>query len=298
MLKETPLACFDLPGNVGSWVGSSRAGIATAFRWNKSIQFDAGLCIGTSKAKHLFLTHTHADHVQCLCQELLRGESVCNVYFPAQEQDNLVAHLSSFQNLVGDDNEGAPLSIETFFKTKLHPVVKDQEIRIDRTIIVRIVEGTHRRLSYGYSLFQESTKLKPEYEGTPGSELGQLRRQGVEITNAELKPLFCFLGDTRPNVFQDHPEILETHSIVMMESTFIDNISKAIETGHTDWTELQPIMEASPHVLYVLQHFSERYKDAEWETTVKEYNDMTGSSSNAHIMLTDVKCSCSQCKLN
>jgi ribonuclease Z len=302
MLAE--VAHFQLPRGLGTWSGTSRAGIATAFRWGDTkIQFDAGISSWTAKPKHLFLTHTHADHIQCLCQELMRGESLCNVYFPAVEEGKIVAHLQVFYDLVRDDDgdDGGNISdmasLKSFFNVKLHPVAKGSEIRVDRDIVVRVVEGTHRKVCNGYSLFRETKKLKAEFQGRDGKDLGALRKQGVDISHIELEPLFCYLGDTRTDVFQNHPELLQTHSIIMTESTFIDSPSKAAETGHTDWSELEPIMAANPHVLFVLQHFSRRYPDTIWEQQQKKYNNKNNTAAaNAHLMLPGLDCYCFQCK--
>jgi ribonuclease BN (tRNA processing enzyme) len=296
-MLEPLLSQFELPRAIGSWSGSSRAGSATAFRWETKIQFDAGIALWPSRPKHLFLTHTHADHVQCLCQELMRGggSSLCQVYFPAAEERKIVAHLQAFRTLVRDDDDETT-TLEAFFNIKLKPVAKGSELRIERDVIVRVVEGTHRKVCNGYSLLREKKKLKAEYIGRDGAELGALRKQGVEISQVEWEPLFCFLGDTRPDVFRHHPELLQTHHTIMMECTFCGDPSKAAETGHTDWSELELIMAANPHVLFVLQHFSMRYSDRYWEQLLKGYNQQIDAAANAHLMLPGLECLCFQCK--
>jgi ribonuclease Z len=273
--------------------------MATAFRWETKIQFDAGMAVWPSRPKHLFLTHTHADHVQCLCQELIRGgSSLCRVYFPAAEERKIVAHLQAFQTLVRDDNDDEATSLEAYFNIELKPVAKGSELRIERDVIVRVVEGTHRKVCNGYSLLREKKNLKTEYIGIDGAELGALRKQGVEISQVALEPLFCFLGDTRPDVFHHHPELLQTHHTVMMECTFCDDPARAVETGHTDWSELEPIMAANPQVLFVLQHFSVRYGDRFWEQQLKNYNQKmdAATANNAHLMLPGLECLCFQCQ--
>ena len=100
-----------------------------------------------------------------------------------------------------------------------------------------------------------------QYKGLPSREIGQLRKAGVQITTVEEEPFLCFMGDTTAKVFRDYPDILNQHSTVMVECSFIDEKSRqrAATTKHTHWDDLRPFIAAHPGTMFLLTHFSLKY---------------------------------------
>jgi ribonuclease Z len=74
---------------------------------------------------------------------------------------------------------------------------------------VKIVDCVHSVPTVGYCFSEFRSKLKSEYKGLQGSEIAKLHKQGVEIQETVLEPIFAFMGDTTPKVFEKHPEILQ-----------------------------------------------------------------------------------------
>jgi ribonuclease Z len=241
-------ASVALSGTV-TLMGTSRAGDATCFfipelRW----MFDCGACITGKRPSCLFLTHTHSDHVLYLARLLLDAEKPFDVYLPASVVSLVERHLQAYHELTAS---------ESSTKCSLIGLEPKAEITIGNNI-VRTIECRHRVVCLGYSVWKKSSKLKPEYQGKPNTDLRTLVQQGVEIkTNVE-EPLFCYLGDTTHEVFHLHPEILSQHSVIIVECSFFEQnrLERANETMHMHWNHLQPIVQSHPETLFVLIHFS------------------------------------------
>lgn len=68
---------------------------------------------------------------------------------------------------------------------------------------------------------------------------------------------------------------------VVVECSFIgaggmsdeDSCMEAIRRGHTSWVQLRPHVEAHPETVFVLVHFSERYRDDQ----IREYFRSSGT---------------------
>ena len=83
--------------------------------------------------------------------------------------------------------------------------------------------------------------MKKEYTGTPGKELGKLRKEGVQIDEEYNIPLFVYCGDTSASVFEQTPWLFD-YPVIITECTFlypdsdeVDLLEKAEKDGHTHW---------------------------------------------------------------
>jgi ribonuclease Z len=268
-------------------IGRSRAGDATAFlipelHW----LLDCGAVVGGQQAQTIFLTHTHADHVQCLPKALGRmGSRVepIKIYLPATAAPfvdrYLQAHLAMIECNPTTSDEEASMPIPTDNSMyELCPVVAGQEIIVHAggkrgrgtEYVIRVVECIHRIECVGYSIFRRvQGKLLAEYVDLPGPEIGRLRKQGVAITGPLIEEsALVFLGDTTHEVFEKHAEILQQHATIMVECTYLtdddnnDNkksLASALDFQHMHWRNLRPIVQAHPDTLFLLIHFSLKY---------------------------------------
>jgi len=68
----------------------------------------------------------------------------------------------------------------------------------------------------------------------------------------------------------------------VVECSFIDNadLNRADETKHMHWDRLKPTVESHPDILFVLIHFSLKYKSIEIQSFFQEY-------SNVHPVLVE-----------
>jgi len=121
--------------------------------------------------------------------------------------------------------------------------------------------------SQGYIVYDVKKKLKAEFRGLPGRELGALRKQGVQLEDVVEVPLVAFTGDTRATIFEDvdHPALKA--KVLLVECTYLDDVGedKAEQWGHIHISQLsrlahQGVFDSVGSL--VLCHFSQRYSDA------------------------------------
>ncbi|KAK4749628.1 hypothetical protein SAY87_027077 [Trapa incisa] len=109
-----------------------------------------------------------------------------------------------------------------------------------------------------------SQKLKQEYAGLSGNEIGGLRLSGVEVTMTAEVPEIAFTGDTIFDfiVHSANVDVLRA-KILTLESTFINEkvtIEDAKEFGHTHLREIVGYADKFQNRAILLIHFSARYK--------------------------------------
>ena len=82
-------------------------------------------------------------------------------------------------------------------------------------------------------MFECREKLRPEYAHLAGPELGRRKREGEPVTEKVERPVFTYLGDTGPRVFDEHPEVGDSE-ILLMECTFVapEHLQNARDTKH------------------------------------------------------------------
>jgi len=219
-----------------------------------------------NKPSHILITHTHGDHVACLPFTLIRDDEedhqfqiyahpkagkFIGGYIKAMFSMNAMAYIntedSDWYNFNG--LEGGDVFRFTTNKTDLE---------------VEVFECDHAIPTISYGISEIKQKLKEKYLGLPGRDIGQLRRDGVEITKEVIQKRLAYVCDTSINAFDMNPTILD-YDVIFIECTFFmeDELENARKTKHIHWDHLKPIVEANPDKLFVLFHFSQRYRDAE-----------------------------------
>jgi ribonuclease Z len=258
-------------------LGRSRAGDATAFaipslKW----MFDCGAMIQGWTAKVIFLTHTHSDHVHFLSHHLMKNidmqlqqqnpkQSPPTVYLPQESLTFVKDHLKAYRAMTECGTSEAELgnsNFESLLDNCLRPLKTNQEFIIQQggsnKFRVQTLPMDHRIPCLGYSIFRVVKKLKPEYIGLSGPQIGQLKREGVDVTAEQEEPFFCFMGDTTARVFDLNPRVLQQQNTIVVECSFLDKHSKqrAVETMHMHWDDLQPHVASHHNVMFLLTHFS------------------------------------------
>lgn len=127
---------------------------------------------------------------------------------------------------------------------------------------VSVVLCDHAIPTISYCFSEVKKKLKAEFKDTPGQDIAELRKSGTEVTEERVTPVFAFICDTSIQILSDYPEIL-TFPVVFIECTFLlpDEQPNAAATRHIHWLDLRPFVLDNPDVLFVLIHFSLRYRD-------------------------------------
>ena len=223
------------------------------------ICFDAGPQ-HFSNPSHILITHTHVDHCACLPFTLI-GSDNPHIYAVAEAGPPILKYISGmFSVNAMQDCDASPFY--TFVGLKPYTQF---DLTIKRTeLTIEVFDCDHSIPTIGYGLSEKKQKLKPEYLELPGREIGKLRKEGVEITQEVLQKRFAYVCDTSIAVFEMNPTILD-YPVIFIECTFLldDEMENAIKTKHIHWTQLKPIVQAHPDILFVAFHFSQRYREEE-----------------------------------
>ena len=276
------------------------------------------------KAAHVVLSHAHLDHLggifgHARAHGMVCGGSTPTYYIPHE----LVPKIQQARELFSDidstcrtDPESQGLKSKRnkgLLKMNIIPVKAGDEIEIQQTKIhgnvryyLRPFEVSHcGHPAYGYNLISKVTKrkLKDEYVGKEGKELGKLARSGVEINTVETIERIeaLYTGDTNidgltlsslsteendenenDTASQCRKYLQEgfTAPLVMCELTYLLESEKELakERGHLNLFDIEPILDshksatkqsdddtnnATTKQKFVFYHLSTRGKTAE-----------------------------------
>jgi ribonuclease Z len=261
---------------------------------------DCGAMIQAWTPRIVFLSHTHSDHVHFLSHYFVKrdehaSQSPPTVYLPEEGLNFVKAHLEAYQHMVdcgvgGGSNSKQVLSCSKMkWSDYLMPLKPDQDFMLTQPgnkFRIRTLKMHHRIPCLGYSISRIHSKLKEEYVGLSGKEIGQLNKNGVEITTETEEPFMCFMGDTTADVFELYPSIAGQHSIVVVECSFLDLPSKsaAERTMHTHWDHLQTTVASHPATMFLLTHFSLKYSTLKIRHL---FQDLQQTYDNVHPMLVE-----------
>jgi ribonuclease Z len=255
--------------NAGSFSirGVSVGGVYTSL-WIPELDavLDAGIALRSSAgAKHLFLSHAHADHVGALVALLgIRGLHklpLLRVFLPAEVAPELEQVLGVMSELQRFD-----LAIEAL------PMKPGSEHRLRQDLWVRAFRTHHPVPSLGYQFFRRVEKLKPEFLELPGAEI-QRRRQAGEALFYTVEHLeLAYATDTLVKVLDNHPELFES-KVLILECSFLDQ-KKTLQDSqagcHIHLDELLQRADRFHNETLVLMHFSQLYSPSEVHQLLKQ----------------------------
>jgi ribonuclease Z len=253
--------------------GFSIAALRTNFYIKElNIMLDGGLSSHYAPL-YIFITHAHSDHIASLPFHLYSGtpERKVQIYVPEQSSHNLAILIKSVLNVNdGYQNpEFAEMSTRYYDIIPLKPNKFELFIN-NKKFMIEVIECFHGIPCLGYGFCEVRNKLKEEYAHSSGKEIGILRKQGVSVSYESEYPFLCFLGDTSPQILHDVK--IEKYKNLMIECTFIEDedIEQAIKTHHMHWIWLKPYILSHPNILFILYHFSKRYKRSYLEEFFKK----------------------------
>lgn len=253
-----------IPGTPWEICGYSRSAYRTGFYIaSLDMMLDAGPQ-NFSQPSHILITHTHIDHCACLPFTSIGDENhKPHIHAVDIAGPRLLTYISAMFSV----NAMEDCDAATFYT--FHGLAKGDTFPLttkSTDLQVEVFECDHPipTISYGFS--EKKQKLKEEYLRLAGKEIGKLRKEGVEITQEVILKRFAYVCDTSIAVFEMNPSILE-YPVVFIECTFLyeDEIENSIKTKHIHWTKLKPIVLQYPDIVFVVFHFSQRYRDIEIE---------------------------------
>jgi len=251
------------------------------------IALDCGGCRGR-QPPWVFLTHTHTDHSVDVPFMFRRREG-SDVYCPKSSID----YINNFIRAEIELNSSGPLIMDLLPPSNLHGVEGGDKFYFGtkNAYQVTVIDCIHSVPCVGYCFDQKLTKLKEEYKDLPGKSLGELRRQGIEVSEEIYRPLFVYMGDTHYTVFEKYPELFN-YPVIIVECTFYceETLERANRDGHIHWSQLEPFVVSHPNTTFILIHFSCRYREVDIfqffdGLTVREENPL--SLSNVVLFVGD-----------
>lgn len=196
--------------------GESIAGEATCLQIPElDLGFDIGSCPrAVLSSKHLAISHGHMDHIGSLAyfcsQRRFQGMGTAKIVCDARIASAIKRMMDGYVDL---ERQRTPYD--------LIPLLPDQPLEIKNNILLRGFETEHTCPSFGYTVSEKRTKLKPEFLELPQDKLRELKERGTEITRSFEVPLIAYTGDTSPGPHLIREDVRKAQ-LVISECTFFE----------------------------------------------------------------------------
>lgn len=255
---------WKIPGTSWQICGYSRSAYRTGFYIKElNLMLDAGPQ-NFSKPDNILITHSHIDHICCLPLTMIgdvHSGHVFHIYGPSQAKKYINNYIKSMFEV------NALVNIDDMPWYKYHGLFPNESFKTtmnNTDLEIAVFECDHSIPTISYGISEIKQKLKDEYSGLAGKDIGNLRKAGIAITHEVKHKKLAYICDTSIRVFDLNPDILN-YAVIFIECTFFqpDEFENAEKTHHIHWQNLKPYVIGKPDVTFVLFHFSQRYKDEE-----------------------------------
>lgn len=229
------------------------------------VLLDTGISIDF-QPKHIFITHTHGDHIDKLGLVLTDLKDPPCLYVPKGAKEFIKDYLDSFHKMTYLNKD-----IEYIYKYKLIEVDDGDEINIkvnNKDLSIKVFKTDHSIKSIGFAFSECRKKLKKEYSNYSSSQIKDLKKQNIQITESVKVPMIIYTGDTRNSIFTDEVINFYDYKIIITECTFIDSLMKDIdaklmahEKYHNCFSNLIDIANNAKYknTTFLLCHYSARH---------------------------------------
>jgi ribonuclease Z len=238
--------------------GQSLGGLYTAFQVKElDAAFDAGVALRCAAAsRNLFVSHAHADHLGALpallgMRGLMGTLPPMRIFAPPSVCEGIPAFLEAFS-----------VMHRWPFEVELVPMTPGSEFQLRRDLVVQAFKTHHRVPSLGYLFLERVQKLRAEFKGLPGAEIGRRRKAGEDLFETLERPGLAYATDTLPRVLDTEPRLRSVPTLIL-ECTFYDDrksVDSARRGGHIHLDELLPRVPQLSCDHLVLMHPSQLYK--------------------------------------
>lgn len=243
-----------------SFEGISEGGIRTSIICaNLDLMFDVGnQPVHYTHIGNLLLTHAHLDHSAGLpyyiSQRSLRNLKPPKIYVPEEIYFELDSIIKLYQK------------IEDFnYNYNLISAKKGELYELSQNFFLRPLKTLHRIPSQGYTIYEKSRKLKPEFLGLKSEEIIRRKQSGEILTEEKFVPLISFSGDTQIEYVLENEDVQKS-KILFLECTYLDDkrdVQRARKWGHLHLDEIVANSKYFQNEKLVLIHFSKRYSSKE-----------------------------------
>jgi ribonuclease Z len=220
-----------------------------------NIYLDAGLQ-PVEPANLILLSHSHYDHIASL-YIILDDAKEPTIVLPKKCISKVQTMLESISNVTKGRplfSQWNPIGVEKGVPSSYSFKCNNTKIKIVTFPLTHSVE------CIGFNIFEIRDKLKPEFSDLSGKEIAKLKKT-TQIHFQQEIPILMFVSDTDYNCL---PSLnFKEFNVVIIECTFIEpsHLKEAINRNHLHWSQLAPYIMQYSATIFILGHFSCRYKD-------------------------------------
>ncbi|HWM91447.1 MAG TPA: MBL fold metallo-hydrolase [Thermoanaerobaculia bacterium] len=245
--------------------GWSRAGDESWFRIHPpGLALDVGRgALQLAGARDVFVSHGHLDHAlglpYVLSQRSLHRLVHTRVFCPAEIAEPLGLLISAAERLE-----------RASYRYDLVPLSPGDRVEVGRGLAMEAFRVDHVVPTLGFHLWRTKRRLAPDHAGLSGPEIVELRRRGVETSEAVAELWLSYCGDTGPGVFDLEPRLFDAR-VLMLECTFLgeEHRDKGERFKHLHLEDIERRAGEFRNQALVLHHLSRRHKVAELRAEVE-----------------------------